>query len=150
MSLLQLLAQLLPQRVGSLLSIANLRQDLSVAFETADRWVEIFENLVASHLLKHCHFLEDTQGDDMSLRFLRDSSGREIDFVVLKDGKPQFAVECKSGSGALSRNIAYFSQRTPIPRFYQVHLDSNGADTEWADAKARLLPFTKFCELMKI
>ena len=190
-SQLQLLAQLLPARVGSLLSIANLRQDLSVAFETADNWVTIFENLyycyrimpyglphlraikkdrkiylwdwsvcesesarfenlVASHLLKYCHFREDTEGEDMSLRFLRDSEGREIDFVVLKNGKPEFAVECKSGSRGLSRNIRYFVARSPIPRFYQVHLEAQGADTEWPEAKARILPFTRFCELLKL
>jgi hypothetical protein len=35
--------------------------------------------------------------------------------VVLKNGKPEFAVECKSGPRTLSRNIRYFAQRTPIP-----------------------------------
>lgn len=190
-SQLQLLAQLLPDRVGSVLSIANLRQDLSVAFETADKWVGIFENLyycfrimpyglpqlravkkekklylwdwslcqdeaarfenlVASHLLKYCHFHEDTEGDEMSLRFLRDANGREIDFVVLKNGKPEFAVECKSGGKALSRNIGYFSQRTPIPKFYQVHLEAGGMDAEWAEAKARVIPFVRFCETLKV
>jgi uncharacterized protein len=190
-SQLSLLAELLPERVGSLLSIANLRQDLSVAFETADRWVEIlenlyycfrimpyglaklrtirkerklylwdwslcdnaaarFENLVTSHLLKYCHFLEDTQGDDMSLRFLRDSVGREINFVVLKNGKPEFAVECKAGARQLCRNIAYFSQRTPIRRYYQVHLDDDGADSEWLEGKARIVPFVRFCELFAL
>jgi predicted AAA+ superfamily ATPase len=44
-SQLQLLAQMLPARAGSVLSIANLKQDLSVAFETADKWVGIFEYL---------------------------------------------------------------------------------------------------------
>ncbi len=190
-SQLQLLAQMLPQRVGSVLSIANLRQDLSVAFETADKWVTIFENLyycfrimpyglphlravkkerklylwdwslcedeavrfenlVASHLLKYCHFREDTEGDEMSLRFLRDASGREIDFIVLRNGKPEFAVECKSGDRALSRNIAYFAQRTAIPKFYQTHLRTNGEDTEWPDAKARIIPFLRLCELLKL
>lgn len=190
-SQLQLLANMLPDRVGSVLSIANLKQDLSVAFETADKWVEIFENLyycfrimpyglphlravkkerklylwdwslcqddaarfenlVASHLLKYCHLREDTEGDDMSLRFLRDSNGREIDFVVLNNGKPEFAVECKSGGRALSKNIAYFSQRTPIPRFYQVHLHGDGEDSEWADSKARIIPFLRFCETLKL
>lgn len=33
----------------------------------------------------------------MDLRFLRDTDKRELDFVVLKDDKPLFAVECKSG-----------------------------------------------------
>jgi len=189
-SQLQLLARILPERVGSVLSIANLRQDLSVAFETADKWVTIFENLyycfrimpyglphlraskkerklyfwdwslvpqaaarfenlVASHLLKYCHFLEDTEGDEMSLRFLRDASGREIDFVILKNGKPQFAVECKTGAQTLSKNINYFSQRTPIPYYYQVHMDGR-TDSEWPDAKARILPFVRFCELLKL
>ena len=190
-SQLQLLANILPERVGFILSIANLRQDLSVAFETADKWVGIFENLyycfrimpyglphlravkkerklylwdwslceneaarfenlVASHLLKYCHFTEDTLGDDMSLHFLRDAAGREIDFVVLRNGKPEFAVECKAGERSLSRNITYFAQRTAIPRFYQVHLNARGEDTEWADSKARILPFVRLAQELKL
>lgn len=122
-SQLDLLAHSLPDRVGSSLSVNNLRQDLSVAFETADRWINIlenlyvcfrirphglprlravkkerklymwdwslcedpvarFENTVASHLLKYCHAREDSQGDRVELRFVRDSQGRELDFVV--------------------------------------------------------------------
>lgn len=42
---IDLLASILPDRVGSILSINNLREDLSVAFETADRWITILENL---------------------------------------------------------------------------------------------------------
>lgn len=42
---IDLLAGILPDRVGSVLSINNLREDLSVAFETADRWITILENL---------------------------------------------------------------------------------------------------------
>ncbi len=41
-----------------------------------------FENMVAGHLLKYCHFLEDTEGHKMELRFIRDIDLREIDFVV--------------------------------------------------------------------
>jgi predicted AAA+ superfamily ATPase len=108
-----------------------------------------FENLVASHLLKYCHYLEDTEGDEMSLRFLRDSIGREIDFVVLKNGKPQFAVECKTGARSLSKNIRYFSERTSIPFYYQVHGDAR-VDSEWPGAKARMLPFVRFCELLRL
>ena len=58
---------------------------------------ERFENLVASHLLKYCHFLEDTEGHRMELRFLRDTDRREVDFVVIRDRAPLFAVECRSG-----------------------------------------------------
>jgi len=41
-----------------------------------------FENLVASHLLKLCHYLE-TRGHAVELRFVRDREGRECDFLVL-------------------------------------------------------------------
>ncbi len=188
-SQLDLLAQTLPERVGSLLSINNLRQDLSVAFETADRWITIlenlyfcfriqpyglpklraaakekkvymwdwstcenpsarFENLVASNLLKHCHRIEDRDGDRMELRFVRDSQGRELDFVVIRNGKPDFAVECKTGEQQLSRNISYFSRRTNIPKYYQVHMGAK--DYEIAEYKARILPLATMAGILAI
>lgn len=102
-----------------------------------------FENLVAGHLLKYCHFLEDTQGYAMELRFLRDTDKREVDFVVLKEGKPEFAVECKTGERTVSRHTRYFRERTEIPRFYQVHLGKKDYGSETADT--RVLPFARFC-----
>ena len=102
-----------------------------------------FENMVAGHLLKYCHLVEDTAGYGMELRFLRDTDGREIDFVVLRDGRPEFAVECKSGERAASPACRYFRERTGIPRFYQVHLGTG--DFGNADADTRVLPFTVFC-----
>ena len=101
-----------------------------------------FVNLVASHLLKYCNYLEDTLGDEMELCFLRDNHKREVDFVVLRDGKPVFAVECKSGSKAVSKHLAYFSRRTEIPYFYQIHMGKD--DYEIAELRARVMPFTRF------
>ena len=179
---IELLAENLPDRVGSPLSINNIALDLGVNFRTAENWVKIlervyycfriapygssrinavkkekklylwdwsqlesagskFENLVASHLLKYCHFLEDTQGEQMELRFLRDVEKREIDFVVLKNKKPIFAVECKTGEKQVSPHHAYFKQRTTIPMFYQVHL----GEKDYSPAEGiRVLPFTTF------
>ena len=77
-----------------------------------------FENLVASQLLKYCHWVEDTEGHAMELRYLRDTDKREVDFVVLKNRKPLFAVECKSGEKTIGGAIRYFAERTPIPHFY--------------------------------
>jgi predicted AAA+ superfamily ATPase len=188
-SQIELLAQVLPARVGSPLSVNNLRQDLSVAFETAERWISIlenlyycfrlqphgfprlraarkekklymwdwsvcesdaarFENAVASNLLKYCHRIEDSEGDRAELRFVRDAQGRELDFVVVRNGKPEFAVECKTGATDLSRNIAYFATRTDIPFFYQVHRGER--DCEIAGSKARVLPFTAFARVLAI
>ena len=100
-----------------------------------------FENLVASNLLKQCHFIEDTQGDEMQLCSLCDKMKREVDFVVLKNRKPIFAVECKTGETGLSKHITYFSERTEIP-FYQVH--KGHIDYEIKELKIRVPPFHIF------
>ncbi len=177
-SLLELMAEELPNRVGSPLSIKNLADQLQVAPKTADRWVRIFtrlyhvfllppfgrkriravkkeqklylwdwsqvprpgprfENMVAAHLYKYCHHVEDTQGHRMELRYIRDTDKREVDFVVLQDGRPLFAVEAKSGEHDVNPAIPYFQQRTPIPAFYQAHLGRR----DYRKAGVRVLPF---------
>ncbi len=184
-----MLAEELPNRVGSPLSIAALSNDIEVDFKTVKRWLQIlaslyysyqilpfgadgkykskiravkkeqklymwdwsqvsdpgirFENLVASHLLKYCHYLEDVEGYNMELRFLRDTDKREVDFVVLKDKRPLFAVECKTGEKSVSPHLFYFKDRTVIPHFYQVHL---GTSHKQVDDRISILPFADFCK----
>ena len=101
-----------------------------------------FENMVACQLLKYCHWVEDTQGYAMELRYLRDTDKREVDFVVLKDRKPAFAVECKSGDKAIGAAPRYFAERTPIPRFYQTHL----GERHFSSGKLTVVPFIRLCE----
>lgn len=107
------------------------------------------ENLVASNLLKYCHFYEDTVGDAMKLCYLRDKYKREIDFVVLRDARPLFAVECKSGESEPGEHIRYFAERTDIPVFYQVHMGRE--EYEVRDDRVRALLFCTFtAEILKI
>jgi len=186
-SLLELLAEELPRRVGSPLSIKNLREVLEVAHETVDRWVRVFErmyycfripphgapriravkkeqklylwdwtavpdrgerfeNLVACQLLKYCHFVEDSQGYGMDLRFLRDTDKREVDFVVLQEGRPLFAVECKTGEKDISPALFYFKERVNIPNCYQVHTGTRDYEKEGI----RVLPFSIFCRELEM
>ena len=77
----------------------------------------------------------------MELRFLRDTDKREVDFVVLKNKKPLFAVECKTGERSLSPHIKYFKERTPIPLWFQVH---RGKKDYGHEKTGRVLPFTTF------
>ncbi len=107
-----------------------------------DRGVR-FENMVAGHLLKYCHFVEDTEGYEMELRFIRDTDRREVDFVVLRGGAAEFAVECKSGEQSAAPACRYFRERTDIPRFYQVHLGERDFGNE--NTGTRVLPFSTFC-----
>ena len=112
--------------------------DWSVIHDSGPR----FENFIASQLLKYCHFMEDTEGYPIELRFLRDTDKRETDFVVLKQGRPLFAVECKSGEKNVNPALFYFMERTPIPKFYQVHTGSK----DYEKKGIRVLPAHKFCK----
>jgi predicted AAA+ superfamily ATPase len=103
-----------------------------------------FENFVASHLLKYCHFIQDTEGHKMELRYIRDTDKREVNFVVIKNKKPLFAVEAKVSEKALSPHVKYFSERTPIPKFYQTHLGA--AVFGDPERGGRMLPFELLCK----
>jgi predicted AAA+ superfamily ATPase len=54
-----------------------------------------FENLVATSLLKRLHFLEDRDGYRYELRYIRDKEGREVDFVIVKEGELEELIEAK-------------------------------------------------------
>ena len=82
----------------------------------------------------------------MELRFVRDTDRREIDFVVIRDNEPLFAVECKSGDKSPNRAIEYFRQRTSIKNFYQVHL----GERYYVSSGTRILPFRTFCSELKL
>ena len=109
---------------------------------------ERFENFVACQLLKYCHYVEDTEGFKMELRFLRDTDKREIDFVVLKENKPIFAVECKTGEKSVNFSAYYFRERTSIPKFYQVHLGQK--DYGNAESTVRVVPYHTFCKELNL
>ena len=182
-SLVEHLVDLLPARVGSPLSVANLGGDLQVDHKTLERWLQIlenmyvcfriapygapriravkkarklylwdwsvvdepgprFENLVAAQLLKYCHWIEDTEGLRMELRYLRDTDRREVDFVVVRERRPLFAVECKASDRSVDPALLYFAERTGIPRFFQVHL----GQTHVRRGAAIVLPFARMCE----
>lgn len=86
-----------------------------------------FENMIASHLLKFCHFLIDTEGLRASLYYLRDIEKREVDFLVAINEKPWFLVEVKRSSKSISKNLKYFKKKMEIPLLFQVVME-NGVD----------------------
>lgn len=93
--------------------------DWSLVPERAQR----FENLVACHLLKWVHFREDTEGFRTELRYFRDIEGREVDFVVVENGKPVLFVECKMSDREVSPALRYLKARFPKTDAWQVSLD---------------------------
>lgn len=54
-----------------------------------------FENAAACALLKRIHFLEDARGEKCALHYLRDKEKREVDFLTVRDGRPEWLIETK-------------------------------------------------------
>ena len=182
LSSIEILADLIAERVASPLSLNALREDLEVSHRAVTHWVDIlerlyylvrvrpfaattirglhkrskaylwdwsqatmtgprFENLVALHLLKFCHWLQDTEGFDVDLRYVRDRTGREIDFLVTVNRKPWFAVDARVSDTAIDPSLVYFRDRLKIPFAYQVVLQS---PRDFVEKGVRCLPAAAF------
>lgn len=81
------------------------------------------ETLIACHLLKAVETWEDLGFGRFALHYLRDKQKREVDFVVVRDGKPWFLVEVKQADTALIPALAYFQHATGAPHAFQVVID---------------------------
>lgn len=179
---LQLLAELLPERVGAPLSVNALREDLEVSHRAVSHWMEVFErlyhafrvrpftglqaralkrmpkaylwdgslvpnraarfeNLVALHLLKMCHLLQDAEGFDVDLHYLRDREGREVDFLVAFGRKPWLAVEVKLSAASVDPSLVYFKERLRVPFCYQVTLEGT---RDFVEKGIRVMPASRF------
>ncbi len=159
--IVEALMLLLPQRVGSPLSLNALREDLEVHFATVKHWMELlervfygffvrpyskritrmlrkepkwylwdwtevedpaarFENLVAVHLLKYVHFMNETGLDDLTLHYLRDKEKRETDFLVCRQRKPVLLIECKLAETSVDPSLVRFAGELGIKTAFQV------------------------------
>jgi len=182
LSSMRALPDLLPERIGSLLSLNALRQELEVSHRAVTHWMDVlerlhyvfrippfasrrdstlqktprtylwdsslvpsktprFENLLALHLLKFCHFLSDAEGHRCDLHYLRDRYGREVGFLVTSGRKPWFAVEAKLSETRIDPALPYYRDSLRIPYVYQVTL--SGA-RDFVEDGVRCLPARLF------
>jgi hypothetical protein len=79
-----------------------------------------FENLVALHLLKTCHFWTDTGEGVFDLHFVRNKEKQEIDFLIVRDGEPWLPVEVKMSDTDVSPNWRKFAPMLPCRRGLQI------------------------------
>jgi predicted AAA+ superfamily ATPase len=99
------------------------------------------ENIVASHLLKFCHYLHDVKGFKTDLRYLRDKEQREVDFLITIDNKPWFCVEVKNSRKEISKSLYYYKKALKIPYSYQVVLEN---DTDYLKEGIRVISVPVF------
>ncbi len=80
-----------------------------------------FENFIASHLHKACHFWTDAGMGQYELFFLRTKEGKEVDFLITQNNVPWMLVEAKlSDCKAVSKSLAYFHRTLATQYAFQV------------------------------
>ena len=77
------------------------------------------ETFIACHLLKAVETWTDLGLGDFELHYLRDKSKREVDLVVVRDGRPWFLVEAKHASTSLNPHLEYFQRQTRSEHAFQ-------------------------------
>jgi uncharacterized protein len=101
------------------------------------------ENLVALHLLKACHFWTDVALGEFELRYVRDKEQREVDFLIVRDGRPWMMVECKSNETTPSPHLVRFATALDVPHRFQL-VTRPGFDRLYAEDRVRVLDYERF------
>jgi predicted AAA+ superfamily ATPase len=78
------------------------------------------ENLAACSLLKECHLLEDCEGEQLRLHYLRTKDGREVDFLITREEASPLMVEVKWKDRAVSPHFKHFRQYFKEARQVQI------------------------------
>lgn len=80
-----------------------------------------FENLVASHLLKHVQFMQDGAGEQLELHYLRTTSDKEIDFVIANEkGDATHFIEVKLSDTKASYALRQMANLHPTAQSLQL------------------------------
>lgn len=103
-----------------------------------------FENLVACHLLKWCHYRQDYEGLDTELRYFRDIDRRETDFVIVEKNKPIYFIECKLKQKDINPALGYLKQRFSDTPAIQISL--HGSDDYMTKHGIRSCPAELFLD----
>jgi hypothetical protein len=102
--------------------------------------------MVALHLLKWVHFLNDAQARDLDLCYFRDIDGREVDFIVTENSIPIIAIECKLNDASISKHLKYFKERMPNCESWQLSL--SGTKDYISKEGIRVCPAIKFLQTL--
>jgi uncharacterized protein len=104
------------------------------------------ENLVACELKKLAEFREDSEGYSVSLKYVRDKEGREIDFAWIEDGKLRELVEVKLSDESVHKPLIYYAQRLNPERATQIVFNIRRS---FSKAKLNVMsPMERFGELL--
>jgi len=83
------------------------------------------ETFVGCHLLKAVEGWNDMGFGKFQLAYLRDKRQREVDFAVVRDGKPWFLIEVKLQDETISSALEHYQEQTKAPFAFQVVVNAD-------------------------
>lgn len=105
----------------------------------------LLENIVAIHLQKACHYWTDLAHDVFDLCYLRTREKQEVDFCIVRNGKPWMLVECKSQGTSISKALRKFADMFENAAAYQ--LTTADADRIIPGSRIRLMNIETFLSM---
>ena len=88
------------------------------------------ETFVGCHLLKAVEGWNDMGLGEFQLGYLRDKNKREVDFIVVRDGKPWFIAEVKYREESISKNLSCFQDQLGVPFAFQVVIQADYVEAD--------------------
>jgi len=88
------------------------------------------ETFVGCHLLKAVEGWSDMGLGKFQLAYLRDKGKREVDFAVIRDGKPWFLVEVKYREETMGGGLKYYQDQVKAPFAFQVVVEADYVDAD--------------------
>lgn len=85
---------------------------------------------MACHLLKAVEGWTDLGLGRFELGYVRDKEKREVDFVVLRDGKPWFLAEVKHRDDSIGKALAHHQRQLDAPFAFHVVVDAEYVDAD--------------------
>ena len=93
-------------------------------------WATRAETFVGCHLLKAVDGWNDMGLGAFELGYLRDKEKREVDFLVVRDGKPWFLAEVKHRDESISGSLEYYQEQVKAPFAFQVVIDADYVEAD--------------------
>jgi len=75
----------------------------------------VFENFVATCLLKHIFAKIDYKAENCSLCYLQTKERHEVDFALVRDNQVEQMIEVKSSDHAVHSGLRYFHEKYKLP-----------------------------------
>ena len=95
------------------------------------------ETFVACHLLKAVDGWNDMGLGTFKLGYLRDKEKREVDFLVVRDGKPWFLAEVKHHDESMSSALELYQDQLNAPLAFHVVIDADYIDADCFSRQGR-------------